>query len=129
MVTAPKARQSGRGGEGKLSVWVFGYFGLLIVGFYFLLVRPQRRQVAARRAIVAAIEVGDGVVTAGGIHGLVASIDTDLVGLEIAPGVVITIARGAINARHTPMHVVLPGAGELDETGAIDAPSKDELEK
>ncbi|MBJ7281679.1 MAG: preprotein translocase subunit YajC [Acidimicrobiia bacterium] len=108
---------------------VYGYFGLLVVGFYFLLVRPQRRQIAARRAIVAAIEVGDDVVTAGGIHGVVASIDTDLVGLEIAPGVVITIARGAINARHSPMHVVLPGVGEPDETGAIDAPSKDELEK
>lgn len=108
---------------------VFGYFGLLIVGFYFLLVRPQRRQVAARRAIVAAIEVGDAVVTAGGIHGVVASLDTDLVGLEIAPGVVITIARGAINARHATMHVVLPGVGENDETQALNAPTKDELEK
>ncbi len=129
MVTAPKARQSGGGGEGKLSVWVIGYFGLLIVGFYFLLVRPQRRQAAARRAIVAAIEVGDDVVTAGGIHGIIASLDIDLVGLEIAPGVVITIARGAINARHTKMNVVLPGVGELDEAAAIDPPSKDELEK
>ena len=47
----------------------FLYFGVLIVGFYFLLVRPQRKQMAARRALVAAVQVGDEVVTAGGIHG------------------------------------------------------------
>lgn len=105
---------------------VYGYFGLLIVGFYFLLVRPQRRQVAARRAIVAAIEVGDDVVTAGGIHGVVVSLDTDLIGLEIAPGVVITIARGAINARLSKVSIDPAGQADLD---AIDAPSRDELEK
>lgn len=107
-------------------MFVYGYFGLLIVGFYFLLVRPQRRQVAARRAIVAAIEVGDDVVTAGGIHGVVVSLDTDLVGLEIAPGVVITIARGAINARHSKDDIDPADQADLN---ALDAPSRDELEK
>lgn len=90
------------------------YFAVLIVGFYFLLVRPQRKQMAARRALVAAVQVGDEVVTAGGIHGRVASEDGDIVGLEIAPGVVIRIARGAIAAR--------PGAVEpADTPPAIDA--------
>lgn len=89
------------------------YFGVLIVGFYFLLVRPQRKQMAARRALVAAVQVGDEVVTAGGIHGRVVSEDGDIVGLEIAPGVVIRIARGAISAR--------PGAVEADTPPAIDA--------
>ena len=44
---------------------ILGYFAILIVGFYLLLVRPQGRQMAARRALVAAIQVGDEVVTAG----------------------------------------------------------------
>ena len=35
---------------------ILGYFAILIVGFYLLLVRPQRRQMAARRALVAAVE-------------------------------------------------------------------------
>lgn len=109
-----------------MNLVAFGYFGLLIVGFYFLLVRPQRRQMAARRAIVAAIEVGDDVVTAGGIHGVVNSLDSDLVGLEISPGVVITIARGAINARHSKADIDSVDPADLD---AIDAPSRDELEK
>jgi preprotein translocase subunit YajC len=80
-------------------VIVLLYFGVLIVGFYFLLVRPQRKQMAARRALVAAVQVGDEVVTAGGIHGTVSYLDDDIIGLEIAPGVVIRIAKGAISAR------------------------------
>ncbi len=95
---------------------IFLYFGVLIVGFYFLLVRPQRRQMAARRALVAAIRVGDEVVTAGGIHGRVATDEGDVIGLEIAPGVVIRIARGAISARPTP-----PDAPEAPE--ALEAPA------
>ncbi|MFM7061517.1 MAG: preprotein translocase subunit YajC [Actinomycetes bacterium] len=97
------------------------YFGVLIVGFYFLLVRPQRRQMAARRALVAAIRVGDEVVTAGGIHGRVATDEGDVIGLEIAPGVVIRIARGAISARPTP-----PEAAEVpaaDDEGGTDGPA------
>ena len=64
-------------GEGP-TVIILLYFGVLIVGFYFLLVRPQRRQMAARRALVAAIQVGDEVVTAGGIHGRVATDEGDV---------------------------------------------------
>ncbi|MFM8971703.1 MAG: preprotein translocase subunit YajC [Actinomycetota bacterium] len=100
---------------------IFLYFGVLIVGFYFLLVRPQRRQMAARRALVADPDGGDEVVTAGGIHGRVATDVCDVIGLEIAPGVVIRIARGAISARPTP-----PEAAEVpaaDDVGGTDGPA------
>lgn len=97
------------------------YFAVLIVGFYFLLVRPQRKQMAARRALVAAVQVGDEVVTAGGIHGRVAYEDGDLVGLEIAPGVVIRIARGAISARPGAIDAPAPTDDGPEATPAIDA--------
>jgi len=100
-------------------VIIFLYFGVLIVGFYFLLVRPQRRQMAARRALVAAIRVGDEVVTAGGIHGRVATDEGDVIGLEIAPGVVIRIARGAISARPTPPEALeAPATGDEGDAAA-----------
>lgn len=91
------------------------YFAILIGGFYLLLVRPQRRQMAARRALVAAIQVGDEVVTAGGIHGRVASLEDDIVGLEVAPGVVIRIVRGAISARPGAEPVAAPEAAVADD--------------
>ena len=102
------------------TVIILLYFGVLIVGFYFLLVRPQRKQMAARRALVAAVQVGDEVVTAGGIHGRVTSEDGDIIGLEIAPGVVIRIARGAISARpgavpDAPAPPAIDGADDASE--------------
>ena len=77
------------------------YLVVLVAGFFFLVVRPQRRQMAARRALIASVGVGDEVVTSGGIHGTVRSLGDDTVELEIAPAVVVTVARGAIAGRLT----------------------------
>ena len=60
---------------------IFLYLALLAVAFFFLIVRPQRRQMAARRALIASLEVGDEIITAGGIYGTVLEIvDTTLAG-------------------------------------------------
>lgn len=77
------------------------YLVVLVAGFFFLVVRPQRRQMATRRALIASVGVGDEVVTSGGIHGTVRSLGDDTVELEIAPAVVVTVARGAIAGRLT----------------------------
>jgi preprotein translocase subunit YajC len=82
-------------------VIVVVYLVILVAGFFFLVVRPQRRQMAARRALIASVGVGDDVVTSGGIYGTVRSLGDDSVELEIAPAVVVTVARGAIAGRLT----------------------------
>jgi preprotein translocase subunit YajC len=80
-------------------VIVVVYLVVLVAGFFFLVVRPQRRQMAARRALIASVGVGDEIVTTGGIHGTVRILGDETVELEIAPGVVVTLARGAIAGR------------------------------
>jgi preprotein translocase subunit YajC len=76
---------------------IFIYLALLAVAFFFLIVRPQRRQMAARKALIARLEVGDEVITAGGIYGTILEMsDTTLV-VEIAPGTHITLAREAVS--------------------------------
>lgn len=75
------------------------YLALLAIIFFFLIVRPQRRQMAARRALISAVEVGDEVITAGGIYGTVREIEDDVLQIEVAEGVVLTIAREAIARR------------------------------
>jgi preprotein translocase subunit YajC len=75
------------------------YFALLAVLFFFLIVRPQRRQLAARRALIAAVGIGDEVITAGGIYGTVRAIDGDVLKIEVADGVVLSLAREAIARR------------------------------
>ncbi len=74
-------------------------FLIIIVAFAFLwivVVRPQkRRQVEARR-LIAELRVGDEVLTAGGIYGVVNALADDEVTLEIAPQLEVRVARRAI---------------------------------
>ena len=74
---------------------------LLLMGvvFYFLLIRPQQRQRRAHRDLVSSVDVGDEVVTIGGVYGTVQAMDDESLTLEVAPGVSIRFSRGAIARR------------------------------
>ena len=74
---------------------IFAAFGLI---FYFLILRPQRKQEKQRRELLAKIGRGDKVVTNSGIHGVIAGIADDTVQLRIdSEGKVkITVDRSAI---------------------------------
>ena len=78
------------------------YLVILVGAFYFLIVRPQRRQSMVRRQLLSAVDVGDEIVTTGGVYGTVLAIADDTLEVEIAPGVVVKLARGAVGARVTP---------------------------
>jgi preprotein translocase subunit YajC len=90
------------------------YVLVLVAAFFFLIVLPQRRRMAAHNALMAALTVGDEVITAGGIHGTIRAVEDTTLSLEVAPGVVITIARGAVASL-----VGLPPGPALDE-GPVD---------
>jgi len=78
------------------------YLVVLVAAFFFLIVLPQRRRMAGHRALMDALQVGDEVVTTGGLHGDLRKLEDAIVELEIAPGVIVTVARGAIAARVSP---------------------------
>ena len=78
------------------------YLLVLVAAFFFLIVLPQRRRMAGHRALMDALQVGDEVVTTGGLYGGLRKLDDAIVELEIAPGVIVTVARGAISARVEP---------------------------
>lgn len=77
-------------------------FVVLIAAFFFLVVLPQRRRIATHQMLVDSLRTGDRIVTTGGIYGTVQSIAETTMAIEVAPGVDITVARGAI-ARREPM--------------------------
>lgn len=54
----------------------------MIVVFYFVLIRPQKKQEKKMREMLAALKVGDKVITAGGIAGKIVKIKDDFVWLE-----------------------------------------------
>ena len=69
---------------------------VLFVLFWLLLIRPQRRRQAAQNAVIASVEVGDEIVTAGGLYGHVVGVGDDELLVEIAPGTNVRIARRAV---------------------------------
>lgn len=75
------------------------YLLILVAAFYFLIVRPQRRQQQFRRQVIAAVEVGDEIITTGGVFATVVGLDDDTLDVRIADGVVVKIARGAVAQR------------------------------
>ena len=66
---------------------------------YLLLVRPQQQRVRRQRELVATLEVGDRVVTAGGVLGTVVGLTDEEARVEVAPGTVLTVLRPAISSR------------------------------
>lgn len=69
---------------------------LLAVAFWFLLIRPQRRRQQELMATQRSIDVGDEVMLSAGIFGRIAEIDEETLLLEVAPGVRVKVARGAV---------------------------------
>lgn len=81
----------------------------MLGAFYMLLVRPQRRQMAAHAELMRTLSVGDEVLTAGGIFGRVRAIDETVVEVEVAPGTTLRLARNAISRRVLPEPSDSPG--------------------
>lgn len=74
---------------------------LLFAVMYFLLIRPQKQRVRAQQALVSSLEVGDEVVTVGGVLGRIVRIDDESAELETTPGTVIRFRRSAISGKTT----------------------------
>ena len=57
---------------------------LVVIGgfFYFVLIRPQKKQQARTKAMLEALEVGDSVLTTSGFYGIVIDITDDTVIVE-----------------------------------------------
>jgi len=65
--------------------------------FYFLLIRPQQKKAKEHREMVNNLKKGDRVITSGGIHGRITSLDEGTVTVEIADKVKIKVLRGNIS--------------------------------
>ena len=88
------AASNGSGSGGLASILLFLVpMGLI---FYFLIIRPQRRQRESQRRLIDSIDVGDEIVTIGGLYGTVRALDDESITLEVAPGVQMRFARGAM---------------------------------
>ncbi len=89
---------------------------VLFALFYLLLVRPQRRQAAEQRELIASLEPGDEIVSAGGLYGVIKSIDGEELQVEIADGLIVRMARRAVAG--LVEHDEEPEEGQAEDTQA-----------
>ena len=68
--------------------------------FYVLILRPAQRRSRELASMQSSLTVGDDVILTSGVHGTLAELGDDHVFVEIAEGVVIKVARGAIGNVH-----------------------------
>lgn len=68
---------------------------LMIVIFYFLLIRPQQKRQRQVQEMQAALQKGDQIVTIGGLHGVIDAIDEDTIIIS-SNNSKLTFDRGAI---------------------------------
>jgi preprotein translocase subunit YajC len=99
-------------------------FAVIGAAFYFLIYRPQQRKQKAARAEANAFEVGDEVVTAGGIVGRVIDITDDRVTLETSVGASFEVLRPYVLRKLVPVEPptdVVDGEEGHDHDGGHEA--------
>jgi len=69
---------------------------LIFVVFYFFMIRPQSRREKERRAMIDAVQKGDKVVTAGGIHGTVTQVDDTTLLVQVDGTVKLRFEKSAV---------------------------------
>ncbi|AUD04531.1 preprotein translocase subunit YajC [Spirosoma pollinicola] len=81
------------------------YNVLLWVGiagvFYFFIIRPQQKKQKDQKSFVDSLKKGDSVVTIGGLHGRIASVDATTVTLEVDRGIKMTFEKSSISREAT----------------------------
>lgn len=68
----------------------------IFVLFYFMLIRPQMKQAKEQKAMIASLQKGDEVATAGGIVGKITKVSDDFIALEIATNVSINVQKHTV---------------------------------
>jgi preprotein translocase subunit YajC len=77
-------------------------FIILLVGLFVILwllvIRPQRKRSDQQVAMQDRLRTGDEIITAGGLHATVKSIEDDVLEIEIAPKIIVRLDRRAVAA-------------------------------
>ena len=64
--------------------------------FYFLVIRPQQKQMSDHKKLLEALKSGDRILTSGGLYGTITALRGPDLEIKIAPDVKILIARSAV---------------------------------
>jgi preprotein translocase subunit YajC len=96
---AQAAPPSPLGGSGGMFVMMAIMFAI----FYFMMIRPQRKQEDALKKFIDGLQKGDEVVTTGGMVGKVDKLQDGVVTLEVANGVRVRVMKSQIVGPFAPV--------------------------
>ncbi len=83
--------------QGAPSAWVQLMPFVLVLGiFYFVILLPMKRRQQKVQSFLAALKVGDRVVTSGGIYGTITRVSDQSVQVQVADKVRVEISRSAV---------------------------------
>lgn len=87
-------------GEGGMSTFIM--LGLMMVVFYFFMIRPQMKKAKDEKKFRSELTKGQKVVTVGGIHGKIADLKENTVTIEVDnSGTKLKVERTAISLHNT----------------------------
>ena len=94
--------QAGSGG-----IQQFMMIGLIIIVFYFFMIRPQMKKAKDEKQFKESIKKGDKVVTIGGVHGKILEVNDKTFMMEIDNNVKVKIEKSGISAEATKQYMTL----------------------
>jgi len=97
-VAAPAATPAAGQQPGGIAALLQGMLvpGLLVAGFYFLFIAPQRKKQKEHEKMLSALQSGDEIVTTGGIFGTITNVKDDRFVVRIADNTKIEIGKGFV---------------------------------
>ncbi|MBF0614402.1 MAG: preprotein translocase subunit YajC [Magnetococcales bacterium] len=121
-ITPAYAQASGPSTEAAIGNIVFMI--LLFAIFYFLLIRPQQKQVKQHKEMVANLQRGDAVETRGGLIGRIHRVEDDQVILEVGEVEVATRQFRPVRVKVRRVAIA-----EMSAKAAIAAPAEESADK
>jgi len=97
LLNVPNAFAEGAAAPGSGLVSLFPLLVIMVI-FYFLLIRPQQKKLKEHRSVIESLKAGDKVITSGGMYGTIKSVSEDDLKIEIAQGVRVKIKRDTITS-------------------------------
>lgn len=76
-------------------------FILLMVGFWFLLIQPQRKKQKEHAKMLTELKPGDKVITAGGICGVITHVKKDRFQVKVDDNTRIDVVKGSVQSLDT----------------------------
>jgi preprotein translocase subunit YajC len=106
------AQAGGAPGGGMMQLaLILGMFAIM----YFIMIRPQQKQLKAHRELVSSLKKGDEVITQGGLIGRIQAVAEREVTLEVASGVRIRVIKTSVAGRYAAPGETAPAAKTEDK--------------